>query len=240
PNTGRITTMSSATVKQRVLDLLRTSSHPLDDDELARRLDVSPRQAINRVCLDLAAQGLVRRRSGPDGKLVNELTVVDGPAAPVSPSPTTGGASAPNPTLPPGDSQEQRLSEKAMIEILGRELGLDLAPRTLPQIDGVRIEVDAADPDLTVLVEAWAHQGSPKPAQKLKVLADALKLVWIRSTLDSSPRLILCFSDVLAAHHFSGARTWAATALADLGVEVHALELPVDIRAAVRAAQERQ
>lgn len=230
-------TTTSAPVKQRVLDLLRISSHPLDDDELVRRLDVSFRQAVNRACLDLAAQGLVRRRTGPDGILVNELTA--GSADPAAPSPATSVAGASAPPLPPGDSMEQRLAEQAMIEVLGRELGVDLAPRTLPQPGGVRIDVDAADPDLTVLVEAWAHQGPPKPAQKDKVLADALKLVWIRSTLDTSPRVILCFSDVLAAHHFSGARTWAATALADLGVEVHVVGLPVDIRTALRSAQER-
>ena len=59
---------------------------------------------------------------------------------------------------------------------------------------GARVEVDGVDDAHTVLVEAGAHQGPPKSAQRHKVLADAFKLAWIASTLQVRLRLILCFS----------------------------------------------
>jgi hypothetical protein len=62
-----------------------------------------------------------------------------------------------------------------------------------------------------------AHQGSPKSAQRHKVLADAFKLTWIATTMSPRPRLILCLSDPLAAAPFlPGARSWAARAFQDL------------------------
>jgi hypothetical protein len=92
-----------------------------------------------------------------------------------------------------------------------------------------------------VLVECWAHQGNPKAAQRHKVLADALKLTWIGSTIYPRPRLILCMSDPAAAAPFlPPARSWAAQALKDLGVTISVVELPDDVRQLVLAAQERQ
>lgn len=54
----------------------------------------------------------------------------------------------------------------------------------------------------TVLVERWAHQGSPKADQRHNVLADAFKLTWISSTIYPRPRLFLCLSDPAAAAPF--------------------------------------
>ncbi len=62
-----------ATIAERVLRLLRVVGRPLDDDEIARHLHVSPRQTINQVCRRLEAAGRLRRRLGADSKLVNEL-----------------------------------------------------------------------------------------------------------------------------------------------------------------------
>ncbi|MFF5205378.1 hypothetical protein [Streptosporangium sp. NPDC000396] len=71
----------------------------------------------------------------------------------------------------------------------------------------MRAEIDGASDDLSILVEAWAHQGPPKSAQKHKVPADALKLLYMASTLKVSPRLVLCLSDLVAARHFTVARS---------------------------------
>jgi hypothetical protein len=71
------------------------------------------------------------------------------------------------------------------------------------------------------LVECWAHQGPPKPAQRHKVLADAFKLTWISTTITPRPQLILCLSDPRAAAPFMpGARSWAARAFQDLDITV--------------------
>ncbi|HEV7647759.1 MAG TPA: hypothetical protein VGP26_06345 [Actinophytocola sp.] len=51
---------------------------------------------------------------------------------------------------------------------------------------------------------------------------------------------MLCLSDPEAARHFTAARSWAAQAIRDSGVEVEVVELPADVRAAIRGAQRRQ
>ena len=61
------------THRDRVLEALRLSSLPLDDDQLARRTGIRPRHAVNQVCRALEAAGILRRYVGPDGKIVNEL-----------------------------------------------------------------------------------------------------------------------------------------------------------------------
>jgi len=92
-----------------------------------------------------------------------------------------------------------------------------------------------------VLVDAWAHQGPPKGAQRNKVLADALKLVLVGGVWANRPRLILCFADAAAARPFtSPARTWYAPALRECRIEVHVVSVPKHVRAAIRQAQIRQ
>jgi hypothetical protein len=73
------------------------------------------------------------------------------------------------------------------------------------------------------------------------VLADALKLTWIATTIYPRPRLLLCLSDPLAAAPFQpGAKSWSARALADLAIAVELVELPVGTRNAILQAQARQ
>ncbi|MGJ6960635.1 hypothetical protein ACSDR0_01915 [Streptosporangium sp. G11] len=237
--------MAVLTLETRVLEELRHSSRPLDDDELARRLDVTPRQTINQVCRSLAQAGRLRRYTGPEGKIVNDLEHV-GSVAPSRPRKPCS-ADGPKPELegqpkdlPPGNSDEQRRAERVMLEMVGERFGVVLAPRVISLSDGVRVEIDGVSDDLSILVEAWAHQGRPKAAQKNKVLSDTLKLLYVASTLEVSPRLVLCLSDPLAAHHFTAARSWAAMALRNFAVEVVVVELPAEVRAAVLAAQTRQ
>jgi hypothetical protein len=127
-----------------------------------------------------------------------------------------------------------------MLAELSRSLGVTLSPRRFTFPDGVRAEVDGADPEARVLVEVWAHQGPPKAAQKHKVLADAMRLLFVASTLPTAPRLILCLSDPAAAHHFVDGRSWAAAALRAFGLEVVVVNLPDALRSEVLAAQRRQ
>ena len=52
---------------------LRRCRTAFDDDELARRLGVIPRQTINQVCRRLEPAGRLHQYAGPDGKIVNDL-----------------------------------------------------------------------------------------------------------------------------------------------------------------------
>jgi hypothetical protein len=240
------------THRDRVLQALRLSSQPLDDDELSSRTSITPRQAVNQVCHALEVIGVLRRVPGPDGKIVNVLvsTNSDQPLASALETASVTPASRHDvgeelnvdvAGLPAGSSGEQRAAERVMLDLLAARLGLPLDPARLTVASGARVEIDGTDPGRTVLVECWAHQGAPKAAQRHKVLSDALKLTWIGSTIYPRPRLVLCLSDTIAAAPFlSTSRTWASQALADLAITVEVVDLPDDIRAGIVAAQVRQ
>ncbi|PZS30878.1 MAG: hypothetical protein DLM58_12930 [Pseudonocardiales bacterium] len=243
----------TSTNRERILDALRLSSQPLDDDELSRRTGITPRQSVNQTCRALATAGLVRRVPGPDEKIVNILTrggesaaavrsvAERAPAELVSPVPGKTVVIAEPAELPPGRSGEQRAAERVMLDVLAVRLGVRLDPARLTVPSGARVEIDGADLERTVLVECWAHQGKPKAAQRHKVLSDALKLTWIGSTIYPRPQLILCLSDPIAAAPFlRTTRTWAACALTDLDIGIEVVELPEDIRLGILAAQERR
>jgi hypothetical protein len=234
-----MTETNGMTIAERILETLRTSGRPWDDDELAQRLGVAQRQTVNQICRRLSAEGQIHRYIGDTGKLVN---VLKGPPAVASPagSPASIESASSPIEVAPGSSVEQRAAERVMITYLADRLGLKLGPQRIVTATGARVEVDGADDARTVLVEAWAHQGPPKVAQKHKVLADAFKLAWIASTLPIRPRLILCFSDEAAAKPFRAGRSWAAAALRDQRIDVFIAELPEQVRADILAAQRRQ
>src|SRR5580698_9330553 len=64
--------VAKMTIATRVLEELQRSSRTLDDDDLAQRLGLSHRQAVNQVCRKLEAAGRLRRYCGSGGKIVNE------------------------------------------------------------------------------------------------------------------------------------------------------------------------
>lgn len=141
--------------------------------------------------------------------------------------------------VPPGDSSEQQGAEAVMLAALGERLGVALAPMRLHLPDGSVVEVDGIGSDPAVLVEAWAHQGPPKPAQRNKVLADALKLIHVAAQLPVAHRKVLCLSDAEAARPFMG-RSWYAAALRSMEVEVQVVSLGDEWRDRVLNAQARQ
>ena len=65
--------MARLTLADRILEELRRSSGPLDDDDLAGRLGLNHRQAVNQACRKLALAGRLYRYRGPWDKIVNEL-----------------------------------------------------------------------------------------------------------------------------------------------------------------------
>ncbi len=244
--------MQPGSHRDRISETIRISSSPLDDDQLADRTGISPRQKINQICHELEHAGIVRRRPGPDGKIVNEWlgnhdrqpdSVPGASGADVARMTvlTDVAATEPGRELPPGSSQEQRDAEHVMLDLLSQQLSRKLEPAKLAISSGERVEVDGADADRSILVECRAHQGPPKIAQRHKVLADALKLTWISTTIYPRPRLILCLSDPLAAAPFlPGARSWAARAFQDLGITISVVDLPTELRQDLPQAQRRQ
>jgi len=239
------------TNRDRVLEALRLSSLPLDDDQLSERTGITPRQTINQICRRLETVGAVRRYLGPDGKIINDRvrdgTVDTAPAAEV-PLAVAGGERFSAPVVqqapgqrPPGSSREHRDAERVMLDLLAAAHGWTLEPATLIVPSGARVEVDGATADRAVLVECWAHQGKPKSAQRHKVLADAFKLGWIAITIYPRPRLVLCMSDDAAAAPFlPESKSWAAQALQDFQIAVELVTLPDHVRRAIEAARERQ
>ncbi|WP_054569747.1 hypothetical protein [Frankia sp. R43] len=138
-----------------------------------------------------------------------------------------------------GDSQVQRDAETEAVALLSARVGVPLIPTRVLLADGSRVEIDAANLGEQVIAEIWAHQGSPKPAQRNKVLTDALKLVYVEAERGGRWRKILCFTDEQARAPF--ARTsWYAGALRHYGVELEVIELPAQTRVAIREAQKRQ
>jgi hypothetical protein len=244
--------MSSGSHRERVIAEISVSSRPLDDDQIAARTGIAPRQTVNQICRALERSGLVRRLLGPDGKVVNqwlgnhEQERGSNPAS-AGAIPGTGASADTGVALgaqaPPGDSSEQRAAERVMLDLLGTQMGRELDPVRITVPSGERVEVDGADADAshTVLAECWAHQGPPKSAQRHKVLADAFKLAWIATIIYPRPQLILCMSDPLAAAPFlPGTRSWAARALQDLDIVVSVVSLPDDLRQRLQEAQRRQ
>jgi hypothetical protein len=238
---------------QEQVHALQASSRPLDDDQLAARTGISPRQAVNQICRAFERAGMLRRRPGPDGKIVNEWLgnqhpnpAIPRPSGAAVPGTDAGGTADIDGTrnaraVPAGDSNEQRGAERVMLDLLGAQLGRELNPATITVPSGERVEVDGADASRTVLAECWAHQGPPKSAQRHKVLADAFKLAWIATTLYPRPQLILCLSDPQAATPFiPGGRSWAARALQDHSIAVSVVDLPDDLRQRLLEAQHRQ
>jgi hypothetical protein len=126
-----------------------------------------------------------------------------------------------------------------MVAWLEIELGCELEPKRIDLPDGSWLALDAYCKDPLVICEAWAHQGPPKSAQKMKIMNDAMKLLAARRIVGEHARAILLFADDEAASRF-GRKTWHATALAESRIEVMVARLPDDLKADIRAAQTRQ
>ena len=59
------------TNREWVLALLRFEPVGLTDSEIRERTGIQPHQQVNQICRSLAQAGLIERRAGPQGRLVN-------------------------------------------------------------------------------------------------------------------------------------------------------------------------
>lgn len=147
------------------------------------------------------------------------------------------------PNAAAGDSTVQREAEVEAVKLLAERLGGSLVPERIKLLDASVVNVDGVSHGPAVLVEAWAHLGPPKAAQKHKVLADALKLAFLASALGAQHRRvyrkIICFCDEAAAAPFRHS-SWQAGALAHHGIEIEVVELGATWRRKILEAQARQ
>jgi hypothetical protein len=226
--------MLAGTSSDRILDALRRSAHPLDDDQLSAQAEIGSWQQVNRICRTLERYGRIRRIVGPDQRIVNQFVApalgggaLDSPEPAAvgvvlgSPEPSVLAASLPG-TVPLSSRPTPR---RGLLELLGEQLGVVLAPATVKADSGTLVEIDGADAGQTVLAVCSAQRGVPTPAQEHKILADVLKVSWVAGTIQPRPRIVLCLADSAAAQPFQSlSGSWAAQALLDLGITLVVLE----------------
>jgi hypothetical protein len=142
-------------------------------------------------------------------------------------------------------SDVQQLAEQLMVSEFSRQLGRELGRATIP-IGKNKVTVDGfhRDDNRVTLVEAWAHVGKAKSAQRYKVLSDMLKLAFVSSVLRRSyPTLKveshLIFADVSAANVVTG-DGWAALAAKEFGIAMQVIALSKEVINTIKEAQRRQ
>ena len=162
---------------ERILEALRASTSPLDDDERSRRTGVTQRQQVNQIRRRLASQGLLRRVEDPWGKVVNSIACSStglasevGHGEPVRPaSSTTLDEGTDEPAG--GSSTVQRQAERLILALLGERLRVPLSPRRLSDpMTGASVDVDGG---LSGLVRSRGVLGPPRRGQgRAKVQVD--------------------------------------------------------------------
>lgn len=137
------------------------------------------------------------------------------------------------------DSLAQRDAELLIVAGLSARIGVPLSKTSVPSGNGGRVELDGADADFKVLVEAYAHQGALRGAQPKKLATDALKLSWIGRRIGAH-RLILAVADAQVEAYLRRPTAWLTQALEDLGIEIICVDLDEATAETLRAAQEMQ
>jgi hypothetical protein len=142
-------------------------------------------------------------------------------------------------------SDVQQLAEQLMVSEFLRQLGRELGKATIP-IGKAKVTVDGfhKDDNRVTLVEAWAHVGKAKAAQRNKVLGDMLKLALVTSALRRSyPSLklesYLVFADSTAANVVNG-KGWASLAAKEFGIATQVIALSNDVINTIKEAQRKQ
>jgi len=212
-------------------------SHPESSHrEIAENLDIQPPQQVYDILRSLRAGGYIRRKMN---KGILKYYV---------PAPDSIDRSGPQVSLirpeaiaktQPDMSREQQEAERWLIDRLSEQLGVYLSKKRLFPVGRSWLELDGYSENPLILCEAWAHVGPPKSAQKNKVMADALKLLYVKDFLQSNARCVLLFGDEQAASHFQH-DSWNARCLESQSVEVKIVRFTPDWKKRVLKAQERQ
>jgi hypothetical protein len=143
-------------------------------------------------------------------------------------------------TISVGDSSEQRKAEEWLLNALSSKLGVELIKRKRFLLEGGSwIELDGFCESPMILCEVWAHIGTPKSAQKDKVMTDAFKLLFVNEVNKGDSKRILLLADRKAAAHFQG-KSWMARCLKEYNIMIEIIELPPELNKDVKEAQKRQ
>lgn len=137
------------------------------------------------------------------------------------------------------DSSAQRAAEPLIIDAVSAFVGVRLAAETIDLGDGVKVQIDGASLDRSVLVEAYAHVGPLLSGQSRKLTTDAFKLVWAGGRLGAR-RLVIAVADVEAEAYLLRPRAWLTAALRDSFVEVVRVSIDAKAHARVVEAQHIQ
>jgi hypothetical protein len=132
-----------------------------------------------------------------------------------------------------------------MVAEFSRQLGRELGKAIIP-IGNANVTVDGfhKDENRVTLVEAWAHVGKAKSAQRNKVLGDMLKLALVTAALRRSHPSVqveshLIFADVTAANVVNG-KGWASLAAQEFGIATQVIALRAEVIVSIKEAQRRQ
>lgn len=141
----------------------------------------------------------------------------------------------------PSDSIEAMALEKILIGKLSGKIkakpSLASTQLTLPL--GTSVQVDGYSSKAKVLCEAWAHIGAPKPAQKSKVMKDALKLIFIEKSFGKKFKKIIVFADEKARSSFIG-NNWMAECLKYFDINCELIKVSAKKKRLIKNAQKRQ
>ena len=137
------------------------------------------------------------------------------------------------------DSIAQRAAEPLIVDAVAEFVGVHLAAETIDLGDGVKVQIDGASVDRSVLVEAYAHVGPLLSGQSRKLMTDAFKLVWAGGRLGAK-RLVIAVADVDAEAYLLRPRAWLTAALRDSSVEVVRVSIDAEAHARVVEAQRIQ
>jgi hypothetical protein len=138
-----------------------------------------------------------------------------------------------------GNAIVQMRAEAEIVKALATERKIELVkPLKIPLAGGVHIEVDAATPDGSIVVEAYAHQGTLKGGQRKKIAQDILKLALLRKEPGhEGTTAIIVFASKEAHDSVSG---WVLQAAKAFDVEFLVVDIPPELRDEILRAQGHQ
>ena len=137
----------------------------------------------------------------------------------------------------PSSSAIQTAAEAAITTAVEGRLGVPLVlkPGKVTLSGNVSIELDAAAPDMSVVVEIYARQGRLKGAQPKKIAQDILKLALLkREPAYQDTQTIIAFASFEAHASITGWLRQAATAF---GVTLMVVEIPAELSEQIQQAQ---